>query len=63
MPIIYTLSIWKAGKLLFSYDIVLVEGVPFDAQWHEAYDTFRREYPDVSLMDDDVDFSTTRKRG
>lgn len=51
---IYRLQISKAGQTIFSHDIVLAPNVSFADQFRSAMDTFRENFPGVSLLDDDV---------
>lgn len=52
---IYRVVITKAGQAIFSHDILMQVGFSFSDQFQSAMETFRKNYPDVSLMDDDVE--------
>jgi len=59
--ILYTVTVTKADKPIFSHDIINDESRPFAPDVHAALDVFRKSHPAVSLADDDVKLSILKK--
>lgn len=59
--IIYTVIVRKAGKPIFEHDISMQKDRSFSADVHGALERFRQGFPNVSLLDDDVDMSIAKK--
>ena len=51
---IYTLIITKDGKTIFSHDIAVSPDEPFSSDVCEAFETFRMNFKETSLMEENV---------
>jgi hypothetical protein len=60
VAIIYTVSVTKADKVIYSHNIVLDRSRSFANDVHEALESFRKTYPSVSLLDDGVNLTILR---
>jgi hypothetical protein len=60
VAIIYTISVTKADKVIYSHNIVLDPSRSFAHDVHEALETFRRTHASISLLDDDVNLTIQR---
>jgi len=52
--IIYTLIITKDGETIFSHDIALSPDQPFSKDVSEAFEVFRMNFKETSLMEENV---------
>jgi hypothetical protein len=52
--IIYTLIITKDGETIFSHDIALNPDQPFAKDVSEAFEVFRMNFKETSLMEENV---------
>ncbi|EJN04244.1 hypothetical protein PMI41_01883 [Phyllobacterium sp. YR531] len=57
---IYQVQVLKSGTVFFSHELLLQVGYSFSDQFSSAMDTFRMNYPDVNLMDEDVEVKLGR---
>lgn len=58
---IYQLKVRKSGSEIYSHDILVQADHSFSDQVRSAMNTFRINFPDVSLMDDDVEFVISKQ--
>lgn len=61
LQLIYTVSVIKAGQNIYSHDIMLDASRSFAADVHEALDYFRKNFSEISLLDDDVELSIRKQ--
>lgn len=64
--ILYTLSMVKDGKEIFSQDLAIEEGISFEDQVKDAFENFRRQskldlLEELNLLDEGVDITIHRK--
>ncbi len=64
--ILYTLSMVKDGKEIFSQDLVIEEGISFEDQVKDAFENFRQQskldlLEELNLLDEGVDITIHRK--
>ena len=64
--ILYTLSMVKDGKEIFSQDLAIEEGISFEDQVKDAFENFRRQsklalMEELNLLDEGVDITIHRK--
>ena len=63
--ILYTLSMVKNGKEIFSQDLAIEEGISFEDQVKDAFENFRRQnkldlMEELNLLDEGVDITIHR---
>lgn len=63
--ILYTLSMVKDGKEIFSQDLAIEEGISFEDQVKDAFENFRRQnkldlMEELNLLDEGVDITIHR---
>lgn len=51
---IYTMIITKDGKPIFSYDVPIADDHPYAQEVAEALDTFRMDFRETSLLEEDI---------
>ena len=59
--VIYELTVTQAGTMIFRCDLVMETARTFADDLHAALDTFRHNFPHVSLLDEEVYLSVFRK--
>jgi hypothetical protein len=65
--ILYTLSMVKDGKEIFSQDLAIEEGISFEDQVKDAFENFRKQsnfglMEELNLLDEGVDITIHRTR-
>ncbi len=65
--ILYTLSMVKDSKEIFSQDLAIEEGISFEDQVKDAFENFRNQsnfslMEELTLLDEGVDITIHRKR-
>jgi hypothetical protein len=52
--VIYTLIITKDGEPIFSHDVPIADDHPFAQEVAAALDTFRMDFKETSLLEEDI---------
>ena len=59
--ILYTVAVTKSGNVVFEHDIAVDATRSFAEDVHDAMENFRKNFGNISLLDDDVHLSIKRK--